>query len=354
MAEPGQMVTLDAVAAQAGVSRDTVSRVLRGRTKEIWPSMVQRAERIRRIAVEMGYRPHAAARAMSQGRFGTVSLLLSTEAGRSTLPTTMLDGIQDALSRSGLNLMIARAPDEKLTSTGFVPKVLRELMVDGLLINYNRTIPERMMELIEGHRIPAVWINCKREADCVYPDDLGGGRLAAEHLLKLGHRNVAYMEFSQAGAGMRHYSETDRRAGYEATMREAGLPPRVLKPEAGDADIDRLDVIGRWLSGPSRPTAAIAYAFGSAVQHAAALAGLGVPTDLSVLSFADQPRRPFGRPETTVVVPAAKVGQMAVEMVLAKLANLDEPASPVMVEESLKAGLTTGPPKPECVKGRNG
>jgi LacI family transcriptional regulator len=338
------MVTLDSVAAAAGVSRDTVSRVLNGKTKEVWPSMIRRAARIRRIATEMGYRPHAAARAMSEGRFGTVALLLSTEAGRSTLPTALLDGIHDALSQRGMNLMIAKLPDEKLTSEGFVPKVLREWMADGLLINYNRTIPSRMIDLIEGHHVPAVWINCKRDADCVYPDDFGGGRTATEHLLKLGHREIAYMEFSAGEPELRHYSEADRRAGYEQAMRKAGLPPRLFAPDPPDAGAPELDLALRWLSQPQRPTAVVAYSHGPAVQHAAALTGLRVPADLSVVSFGEKSTRPLGRPETVALIPTGTVGAQAVEMLLAKLEAPDEPLRPIIVAESLAEGATTAAP----------
>jgi DNA-binding LacI/PurR family transcriptional regulator len=339
------MVTLDAVAAKAGVSRDTVSRVLNGKTKEVWPSMIRRAARIRRIAMEMGYRPHAAARAMSEGRFGTVSLLLSTEAGRSTLPITMLDCIHDALARHGVNLMIAKLPDEKLTSEGFVPKVLREWMVDGLLINYNRTIPERMIELIEGHQIPAVWINCKRDADCVYPDDFGGGRAATDHLLKLGHKDVAYMEFSAGEPSQRHYSEADRRAGYEQAMRQAGLTPRVYARGAGDRGKSELDLVLGWLSQPQRPTAVVSYSLTGLVQHAAVLTGLSVPGELSVISFADKSTRSLGRPDTTVMVPAGAVGERAVEMLLAKLKSPDGSVEPVAVPEAVSEGGTTDSPR---------
>jgi DNA-binding LacI/PurR family transcriptional regulator len=338
------MVTLDSVAAAAGVSRDTVSRVLNGKTKEVWPTVIRRAARIRRIATEMGYRPHAAARAMSEGRFGTVALLLSTEAGRSTLPMTMLDGIHDALSRRGMNLMIAKLPDKKLTSEGFVPKVLREWMADGLLINYNRTIPERMIDLIEGHHVPAVWINCKRDADCVYPDDFGGGRTATEYLLKLGHRDIAYMEFSAGELELRHYSEADRRAGYEEAMREAGLATRLFAPGADDGGAAELDLALRWLSRPRRPTAVVAYSHGAAVQHAAALTGLRVPADLSVVSFGEKSTRPLGRPETVALVPAGAVGERAVEMLLVKLKAPHEPLGPAVVAESLAEGATAAGP----------
>jgi len=243
-----------------------------------------------------------------------------------------------------MNLMIAKLPDEKLTREGFVPKVLREWMADGLLINYNRTIPERMIELIEGHQISAVWINCKRDADCVYPDDFGGGPAATDHLLKLGHRDVAYMEFSAGKPSQRHYSETDRRAGYEQAMRQAGLMPRVYARGPADRGRSKLDLAIGWLSQPQRPTAVVAYSYTGLVQHAAVLAGLRPPRELSVVSFADRPTRSLGRRDTTVVVPAGAVGERAVEMLMAKLESPDGSLEPVVVPEVVSEGEATAPP----------
>ncbi len=336
------MATLEEVAAAAGVSRNTVSRVLSGRTKAIWPGTAARARHIRRVAARLAYRPHGAARAMSRGRFGCAALLLSTEAGRSTLPTTLLDSIHDALARRDMHLMVAKLPDEKLTSEGFVPKVLREWMSDGLLINYNRDIPRRMIELIEEHRIPAVWINCKRDADCVHPDDFGGGKAAAEHLLRLGHRRIAYAEFS-TDPQARHYSEVDRREGYAEAMRAAGLPPRLLRPEPLSHGPDRVQLARRWLAGGDRPSAVVAYAFAEAVHHAATAAGLRVPHDLSVIGFAQRPDYAICATPSAVVIPAGQLGEAAVEMLADKMARPPEPLPPRVLAVRLVAGETTGP-----------
>lgn len=337
------MVTLEEIAAAAGVSRNTVSRALNGKTKEIWPSTVRRANRIRRIAARMGYRPNSAARAMGRGRFGCAALLLSTEPGRSTLPGRLLDGVHNALAGHDMSLALAKMPDEALTDEAFVPKVLRELMADGLLINYNREVPAKMIELIDDQGIPAIWINSKREKDCVHPDDLGAGQAATEHLLSLGHRHIAYVSFSPVGSP-KHYSEADRQAGYEAAMARAGLKPRLIQPGAGEEPGDRLAWARRWLAGPDRPTGIVAYAHGPLVKYAASTLGLRAPDDLSVLSFAEQQEVGLGEPDTTMVIPAAAMGKTAVEMLVERLRAPSEGLEPRVLPIALVNGRTTGPP----------
>jgi len=171
--------------------------------------------------------------------------------------------------------------------------------------------------------------------------------LAAPALADLEHRRIAYMEFSTGGPGLRHYSETDRRAGYETAMREAGLPSSLLGPIANDAGAGELNLAMKWMSQPDHPTAFVSYSYGAALQHAAALVGLRMPEDVSVVSFVDKSTRSLGRPETNVVVPSGIIGQEAVTMLLAKLQAPQKTLSPVVVPEYLVQGATAASPLTE-------
>lgn len=216
------MLTTSQLAKQLGLSRQTVSYALNGRTDRI--SEEVRA-RVLNASVKLGCRPNSYARAMRKGQFGAITLLLSTNAYRSELPAPMLDGIHDALSGHDLHLMVARLPDAKLTSEGFVPKVLREYSSDGLLINYTDHIPQTMLELIEQNGLPSIWMNTMLPQSCVHPDDQEAGRDLTAHLIGLGHREIAYVQSVDFGS---HYSTTARCQGYRRAMLEAGLVPRVM------------------------------------------------------------------------------------------------------------------------------
>ena len=120
------MATLEEIAREAGVSRYTVSNVLRGRNKENWACTVERAERIRGIAERLNYRPNAAAVATATGRFGAIGLLASRRHPDGVLLSTLLYSIRHHLTERELHLTLGDLPDESLTDEAYVPRILRE------------------------------------------------------------------------------------------------------------------------------------------------------------------------------------------------------------------------------------
>jgi len=337
--------TQDDVARAASVTPLTVRRALKG-----GPGVGEGTrERIRKIAAELDYRPNAAARAMRRGRFGAVGLLLSTDRGRSYLPSDLVDGIDDALAEREIQLTVVRLPDEKLTDQGFVPRILREWCCDGLLINYTDHIPDKMIDLIERSRHPAVWLNTRGEHNCVYPDDFAGSRMATRRLLQLGHRRIAYAHYTtrnpEVEMAVLHYSVRDRIEGYREAMREAGLTPRVFGWAAPPRP-QRPALARQWLYGPDRPTGVVAHSPESAVVVllAAAAAGLPVPQRLSLVMIADAGRNVGGHDAATARVPMRAVGAEAVELLIERLPAplTDRPAKAVAYDWD--DGATLAPP----------
>jgi LacI family transcriptional regulator len=294
----------------------------------------------------MGYRPSSSARATRTGQTGCYALVLSTDFVVSMLPAEMLTGIQENMLREDRHLILATLPDAKLTSEGFVPKILRELAADGLLINYNAKIPQQMIDLIATYRIPSVWINSKQSHNCVHPDDLGGARLATQRLLQHGHRRIAYVDYNNMPDNpASHYSAIDRWAGYAAMMIDAGLTPRRVGnnqiARAGQVQSDLRAV----LTGPDRPTALICYSGreSRAAYHVAALSGLDVPRDLSILRFGVGPYDDLGFEFTVANIPEREVGRRAVEMLDDKIKSPAQPQPTVAVPYSIHEGMSVGP-----------
>ena len=335
-------VTIKEIAEATGLSWPTVSQVLSGKGQRY--SAATR-EKVADAARALGYRPNRFARAVRSGRFGCAALLLSSESVRSTLPAGLLRGIHAALAERDMDLTLAVLPDEKLTSEGFVPSILREWMADGLLINYTDHIPRRMVELIGEHRLPSVWINCRLEADGVYPDDLAAGRLATRHLIDLGHREIAYVDFAwgHEDIGEAHYSVRDRQAGYEQAMREAKLTPRVAREARRVPGTERHGHLERLLRSPGRPTGLVQYATGPETWLVAERAGLRVPEDLSIVAFANEAETVCGVAVTTLRVPQRELGAAAVEMLTARIARPGEVLPSRAIGFGLVAGGTTGP-----------
>jgi hypothetical protein len=179
------------------------------------------------------------------------------------LPNELLHGLTQAIADKDLHLVLTQVPDAVIEEETYLPHTMRDLSVDGVLINRHvgPTLP--YLERIRRLRIPAAFLNVKQEFDCVYPDDLAGGRMAAELLLRLGHERIAYVDTEEREN--KHYSKEDRRSGYEQAMLSAGKSPRLyFLPKdwqvAGKPSTDqRVEAARRLLARHDRPTAVIAY-----------------------------------------------------------------------------------------------
>jgi LacI family transcriptional regulator len=331
------------------LAQSTVSHVLNGRGDELGI----RAEtqlRVRETAKSLGYMPNVSARAMRSGRFGAAALIQS--AHRVYLPTGLLFGLTEELNRRQMRLMVAESADAQIDEAVYLPTVMRELSVDGLLINVLLDVPSSLLQSIHTLRVPAVWINTDGPADCVYPDDFRGALAATKHLLKLGHHNIGFIKAGPADERPFHYSTRARRSGYEKAMKTARQQPRLfhLSPapvwEKGLMEDRRVDDAIALLKSRDRPTALIAYEMDTAlpILLAARTLGLRVPGDLSLLMFHDGFEPFVGVAITTMLLNTGRLGTEAVVMLEEKIQNPDVALPPRAVKESLFEGATCGPP----------
>lgn len=338
-------ITLKRIAEHCGLSLQTVGAVLSGKEKLFRPETVAK---VQAAAAELGYRPNSAAKAMRSGRFNSAALVLSDNPWRSVLFRPQLSGIDHALSAAGMHLVHALIPEDDLRERGQVPKIIGELMADGLLINYNTGIPDALDQVITKHRLPAIWMNAKRARDCVYPDDEGAGRLATEHLLQLGHRRIAYVDYCHATSQTdHHYSAWDRQAGYEKAMRAAKLTPCVITSPQSVPTAQIPQVVRAWLEAADRPTAVVTYCEREAepiLYTATALLGMQVPRDLSIVTIADDPADHTGVPLATVILPRYELGEVAVELLVERIASPKRSLASRVLAVRLEPGVSTATP----------
>lgn len=343
-------ISLETVAERAGVSTRTAYRVLNGegglgKRRDA----IARAERIRAVAHELGYRPNQAARAMREGRFGTAGLVLSRGESTSSVAHGLLQGAHDGLAAHDVQLAVTRLNDDQLSDERFLPGLLRELTVDGLLMYYTHDEPQALQDLIERYRIPTIWLNNERDADCVRPDDEAGARLATEHLLALGHRRIAFWNFSPDGT---HYSIHARRRGYRQAMRAARrkvhLRERQLVTRRLDRPGDDYVAVGReWLRADRKVTAIVGSSHGVGMVAAiAALAeGRNLPRDLSVI-FVDQSLDDTaGLGLTRFWASASEMGRRASDELLAKIRQPRRRRTPVSIPFALFDGRSCAAPR---------
>lgn len=274
------------------------------------------AERIRQAAREAGYRTNLAAQTMRTGKFNALGLLLSTSHSRSLLPGPLLDGILDCADAHDLHLTVSQLPDAKLQSGAEVPKILRQWLVDGLLINYNSEIPEPMLDLLSRDDTPAIWINSKQPADCVHPDDLGAARIATERLIALGHRRIAYAIY----ASWNHYSASDRSIGYTLAMSAAGLPAEIITADLHMPEL--VEHAAQRLRKPDAPTAILLYAPRTLSAFHKAARNLGLdPGQITLAVFNDRVFEDADTQFPTFVIPERAMGEAAVNMLVKRIAD---------------------------------
>lgn len=338
-------VSLKNVAAMAGVSPITVSRVLNNSRLVTDGTRAKVLEACRCC----GYQPHAAARALRSSRFDTIGLLLPTEERHARLPYALLAGITDELESRKQSLQVIRLTDMALTSCGFAPRILSERMVDGLLINYEVDLPPGLVQKIHEHQLPSIWINIKASADSVYPDMFGGAQKAIRRLLELGHRHIGYLDFTSdvSRPDQGHYSVRDCYEGCRHAVEASHSGARLeIMSKGGIPRRDRPGIAGTMLGRHDRPTAIITFSSRQALTclHAALSLGLRVPDDLSMVTYHDEPVcDETGLAFGTISVPESEMGRIAVRMLMEKIRE-PEPALPsVCLDMPFRAGETCAP-----------
>jgi LacI family transcriptional regulator len=344
-------VTMQQIAQRLGMSQSTVSRVLSGQSKETWASMASRAEHIRLTAARMGYRKNAAAASTRRGRFGSVAFMLASQWGRSSFNARLVDSLHDALEEVKLQLSITRPramPDGEIS----IPRTLRHLMVDALLIQHCNALPRHVIQAVEDHPCPAIWLQRRSEFDSVMLDETAAARALTQRILDLGHRRIVLVDYYEA----HHYKQvehldpamqTERRQGYTQAMRAAGLTPRIIDMQTyHDVSTDWLDLSRHWLADPSdRPTAVI-QCEGLQTITASLELGLKIPRDLSFAAFIRDP----AEDQTGLYVSGTyqnhhALAVAAVEMLLQKI---ESPATPIpsrRVQYTFNEGRTMAPCK---------
>jgi LacI family repressor for deo operon, udp, cdd, tsx, nupC, and nupG len=344
-------VSLKTIAKRAGLSIRAVSCALGGKP-EVSESTRQR---VVALAKELGYRPNVAARAVRSGRFGNIGLLLSANSVRSSLPPEVLSGIYLAAAERGFRVMIAHLPESQLVDGETLPQFLRESCCDGMIVDYTDNIPPQMVDLIEHSGQPAIWINNKRDHDCVYVDDFGMAKQASEALIELGHTRIAYLDLGTPWPELAqaHYSKLDRQLGYEAAMRASGLAPDVwrLTARRGRCDhseqyIDAFPFASAFDS-PDRPTALLTYGHvHDIVLIHLSRRSIAFPRDISLMTFGAGGTGLFGRRLACVVVPERELGAAAVDQLFRKIEHPLQALPPRMVTTStMVVEGTCGPPR---------
>jgi DNA-binding LacI/PurR family transcriptional regulator len=303
--------TIKDVAARAGVSRQTVSRVINNKA-EITDTT---RDRVVAAIEELGYRPSAAARSMVMGRTCTLGCISPSLTDYTF--ANIIDSAQAEARRLGYFILTGSAP-----TVEDVEPLLEEMLhrqVDGLVV-LNPRADERyryFLPLIE-EGMGVLYLNSTPQGErvsSIHCDDQRGGYEATRHLIELGHRSIATIQ----GPDNEEASD-DRLAGYRQAMAEADLSCEPDCLVRGDWSATSGYVAMRQLLGTGRQfTAVFAQNDQMAIGAIRALreAGRRVPDDLSVVGFDDIPLASyFDPPLTTLQQPMKETGEQAARLLV--------------------------------------
>jgi DNA-binding LacI/PurR family transcriptional regulator len=331
-------VTIYEIAERAGVSSSTVARILRGDIKESHRRSVETAQRIRRLASEMGYHPNLRARAFSRGRTHGIGLLYTDDAWIfEGMNTQVVNSLVRALQRAGYHLVFAPIDD-----TGAWEEIVLGGQIDGGVVF--QTLPAEVSVALRERELPLVLLgdNSDPTVSHVVVDDFAGAYAATKHLIGLGHRKIMLFVHE---AVKPHCSVQDRLSGYRAAVKEAGLDIQECLQTPEEVAIDKL------IRGHDRPTAVVCYSNVEAtlVVHAMWQYGVSIPGQLSVVGFNDLfATRYMTPPLTTVGFDAAKIGELGAQLVLEAIdaseqENANGKPTVLTVKPKLAVRSSTGP-----------
>jgi LacI family transcriptional regulator len=314
-------VTIYDVAARAGVSIKTVSRVMNNEPN-VRPAM---RDRVLEAAEALDYSPNLSARSLAGSRSFVIAVFvdaaLTIDHWRSERGADYLSRIQLGATLqcrdAGYHLLIELIDHDAPRVRQEVAALLAALKPDGVILTPPSSDNETVLELLDKAGAPYVRLGPEREGlgPRVHMDDVAAAREMTEHLASLGHRRIGFI------VGEPRYGASQaRRQGYLEAMQRLNLPVADAWVRQGDFTFQSgLEQGKALLALPERPTAIFASNDDMALGclAAAAEAGVMIPGDVSVAGFDDSPSARFSRPQlTTVRQPVVEMASLATRLLI--------------------------------------
>jgi DNA-binding LacI/PurR family transcriptional regulator len=332
--------TINDVAALSGVSKSTVSNVMRG------TGSVSDATRRRVVeAVDrLGYRPNATARNLVMQRTNLIGVVVGDLAN--DFDAELVKRIEQQASVAGYTTLVCNTGGHA-EREGSRIEALLEQRVDAIAL-LDFTGDRAVLSQLLGERVPVAMVSCWSEyADCVAVDDMLGVGLAVQHLVELGHRRIAHAVDPLMEATTRR----SRAEAFDRVMLRSGLPPRaewtvVCGPgEDGGGDADMLAL----LRTEDPPTAIVAANDYTAIRLMELLEATGhaVPGDVSLVGIDGIDIAGLSRIAlTTVAQPKDELAAQAVALLLARIeSGYDAPPQQHRLRPVLIVRQSTAPPR---------
>jgi LacI family repressor for deo operon, udp, cdd, tsx, nupC, and nupG len=333
---PRSRVTIRDVAAHAGVSHQTVSRVINN---------IERVSPETRALVEasikeLGYRPNAIARSMARGRTCTLACI-SPNLTDFTF-ASIIEGAEAEIRKHDYFLVSSSAPTEDEFSR-LIDKLFTSRRAEGLFVI--NPYADRRHNLLPPE-VPTVFVAARpRQRDTVSSvalDDFNVARQATQYLIELGHRRVAMV----TGPMVEDCSQ-DRNFGYNQALEDSGINPDPSLVITGDwAATSGYQAIQKLSKLSSPPTAIFAQndRMAIGILRGAREMGIIVPSELSVIGVDDMPLSSyFDPPLTTMRQDPLSIGQEAARLLIDTLEERETSPKHLLLQAQLIQRKSTGP-----------
>lgn len=327
--------TLDSVAARAGVSRQTVSNVLRHPTRVAEPTR----ERVMTAIRDTGYRPSLPARQLATRRANAIAV--RAERQQDGISGLVLDafyhGLAEAGQDNGLRVLLYAQPDDEASEVAVIEELLHIGAADAVVLTATSADDDRPQRLGDAGltfcAFGRPWGHEDDPHDWVDVDGAVGTALAVRHLLDTGHRHIAYLGWPDDGDAPG--TGTDRQRGWVDELDRAGIAERLRAHSVNDSEAAEAAalVLLRAAHGPDAIVCASdTLALGA---HRAALAVTDRGTaPVTVVGFDATPvAAALGL--ASVAQPIAAVAHQCIELLRARFVELDRPARGLLLAPTL-------------------
>lgn len=330
------------VAERAGVHLSTVSRALNpGRGGKVSTEV---AERVRRIAKEMGYQANAFGYGLKTQRSMTIGIIVPDLTNPLFPP--IIRAIEHRLQDEGYIAILGDSDNDTLQEQKIVEKMMSR-RIEGLILATAHLNDDFVFRIIDG-TFPVVLVNRTTEVEGVVsiaPDDMRGVRFAVDHLVDLGHQIIAHIAGPQSLSTGRN-----RREGFCRAMRARAIPVQrnlikeceAYSETAGRAAMSMILDSGIQVTGVVTANDLLALGCYQTLTDRR----LRCPQDISITGFNDMPfSDKFTPPLTTVHIDLHQMGDRAAEMLLSIIRNPQTGLRAVELRPSLVVRASTAPPR---------
>ncbi len=330
------------VASRAGVHPSTVSRVLNPATRSMVSASL--AQKIIRIADELGYRRNPLASGLRTRRTFTVGVIIPDLTNPVFPP--IVRGVEHTLDSAGYIAILADSGSKQRSEQALIGNMTAR-QVDGLILAAaNRKDP--LVDQCIDQSIPLVLVNRtvdKHNVTAVINDDELGIDLAVGHLVELGHRQIAYIggpQRTSTGYARYHaFLKMAKKAGITIDRDLITNAGEYTEP-AGQAAFHKLIQTGKNFTAVVAANDLLALGCYDALEEL----GRRCPADISVTGFNDMPYVDrFVPPMTTLHIPHDELGVQAAMLLLERIENPDTPTKQLRLEPRLVVRGSTGAPQ---------